>query len=267
MSSCDGRVEPGIDRPHPARVADYWLGGRDYYPADRAAAEAVESIAPGVAASVRAYRAFLGRCVRHLILERGVRQFLDIGSGLPTGGNTHQVAQRLAPESRVVYADNDPLVVAHARSLLTSTPQGAVSYLEGDLRRPEHILKHAAETLDLTRPVALMLLGVLGHIPDETEAGWIVRYLVESVPSGSYLVIVHPTLDTRGETMSKAILRFRQCGGTRVVARDRARLIRFFDGLELLEPGVVTTSDWRPDTRGDGLLPVASELCGVGRKP
>jgi O-methyltransferase involved in polyketide biosynthesis len=267
MGSHGGRTESGLDRPHSARIWNYWLGGRDYYPADRKAGDLVARIAPGVVDSARADRAFLSRCVRHLVTEQGVRQFLDIGAGLPTVGSTHEVAQRLAPESRIVYVDNDPLVLAHARSLLTGTAQGAVCYADADLRRPDGILEAAAGTLDLTRPVAVMLLGVLGHIADDAEAERIVRRLLEAVPSGSHLVVAHPAAEVYGDAMHEAMLRFAERGGAPLVVRDHARLARFFDGLELLEPGVVSCSRWRPDPSVRDTPPEVPRLCAVARKP
>ncbi|SEF87625.1 O-Methyltransferase involved in polyketide biosynthesis [Thermomonospora echinospora] len=267
MSSPSGPGESSLDRPHSARIWNYWLGGRDYYPADKEAGDAMARIIPGVVDSARADRAFLGRCVRHLVVERGVRQFLDIGAGLPTAGNTHEIAQRLAPESRVVYMDNDPLVLAHAQSLLIGTPQGAARYVEADLRHPDGVLERAAETLDLTRPVALMLLGVLNHITDDAEAGRLVRHLVEAVPRGSYLAIAHPTDEVRGDVVHEAMWRYMKRGGTPTVARDRTRLARFFEGLELLEPGVVPCAHWRPDPSAPSASPEFATVCAVARKP
>jgi O-methyltransferase involved in polyketide biosynthesis len=268
MKSSHGDLrESGLDRPHAARIWNYWLGGRDYYPADKEAGDAMARVVPGVVDSARADRAFLGRCVRHLVTDRGVRQFLDIGAGLPTAGNTHEVAQRLAPESRIVYVDNDPLVLAHARSLLTGAPQGATCYVNADLRHPDGVLRTAAEILDLTRPVGLMLLGVLNHIPDDDEAVQIVRHLLDGVPQGSYLAIGHPTAEIHGAAVHEAMRRFTERAGTPTVARDRTRLARFLDGLELLEPGLVPCARWRPDRSTSDVLPEISLLCAVARKP
>ncbi|GAA3129455.1 SAM-dependent methyltransferase [Streptosporangium carneum] len=260
-------VDIGADRPHSARIWNYWLGGKDNYPADRDAGDMVEGLIPGIVDSARADRAFLGRCVNHLVVDAGIRQFLDIGTGLPTVDNTHEVAQRLAPESRIVYVDNDPLVLAHARALLVSAPEGATNYIDADLRDPAHILRVAAETLDLTRPVALMLLGILHHIVDDDEVAQIVRDLVAAVPSGSYLVVAHATAEVHGDAMHEAMRRFMERGGTPIVARDREGVARFFDGLDLLEPGVVSCSRWRPEPGPWGEPPEVSQFCGVARKP
>ncbi len=260
-------VDIGSDRPHSARIWNYWLGGKDNYPADRDAGDMVEQLIPGIVDSARADRAFLGRCVHHLVAEAGIRQFLDIGTGLPTVDNTHEVAQRLAPECRIVYVDNDPLVLAHARALLVGTPEGATEYIDADLRDPGHILRIAAGTLDFTRPVALMLLGILHHIVDDDEVEQIVRELVDAVPSGSYLVVAHATAEVHGDAMHEAMRRFMERGGTPIVARGREHMARFFDGLELLEPGVVSCSRWRPE-HGPWKEPAeVSQFCGVARKP
>jgi hypothetical protein len=260
-------VELDTEHPHSARIWNYWLGGKDNYPADREAGDMVEGLIPGIVDSARADRAFLGRCVRHLVTEAGIRQFLDIGTGLPTAENTHQVAQRIAPESRIVYVDNDPLVLAHARALLTGSPEGATDYIDADLRRPGHILREAASTLDLGEPVALMLLGILHHIVDDDEAVQVVRELVEAVPSGSYLVIAHATAEVHGDAMHEAMRRFMERGGTPIVARSRDHVATFFDGLELLEPGVVSCSRWRPGHDLPGEPAEVSQFCGVARKP
>ncbi|MEU3164749.1 SAM-dependent methyltransferase [Streptosporangium sp. NPDC006930] len=260
-------VELDAGRPHSARIWNYWLGGKDNYPADREAGDMVEQLIPGIVDSARADRAFLGRCVQHLVAEAGIRQFLDIGTGLPTADNTHEVAQRIAPESRIVYVDNDPLVLVHARALLVGNSEGATDYIDADLRDPQHILRAAAETLDLTRPVALMLLGILHHITDDEEAEKVVRELVDAVPSGSHLVIAHATAEVHGEAMHEAMRQFMERGGTPIVARDRDHLASFFDGLELLEPGVVSCSRWRSERTSWGDSPEVSQFCGVARKP
>ncbi|GHH69825.1 hypothetical protein GCM10017673_20920 [Streptosporangium violaceochromogenes] len=260
-------IDLGIDRPHSARIWNYWLGGKDNYPADRDAGDMVEQLIPGIVDSARADRAFLGRCVRHLVADAGIRQFLDIGTGLPTADNTHEVAQRIVPECRIVYVDNDPLVLAHARALLVGTPEGATHYIDADLRDPHRILRDAGETLDLTRPVALMLLGILHHIVDDEDAYRVVRDLVEALPSGSYLAIAHATAEVHGEAMHEAMRRFMERGGTPIVARDRGRIAEFFDGLELLEPGVVSCSRWRPEPSPWGEPAEVSQFCGLARKP
>ncbi|MBG0821718.1 SAM-dependent methyltransferase [Planomonospora sp. ID91781] len=257
----------GLDRPHSARIWNYWLGGKDHHPADREAGEMVKQLIPGIVEAARADRAFLGRAVRHLAGEAGIRQFLDIGTGLPTADNTHEVAQRIAPECRVVYVDNDPIVLAHARALLAGTPEGRTQYIEADLRDPQHILRVAAQTLDFTEPVALMLLGILHHIVDDAEAGKIVQELVDALPSGSYLAIAHATAEVHGDAMHEAMRRFMERGGTPIVARDRRHLATFFDGLELLEPGVVSCSRWRAEAEPWGEPEEVSQFCGVARKP
>ncbi|SEF63048.1 S-adenosyl methyltransferase [Thermomonospora echinospora] len=263
-------IEPEIEIDttvaHPARVWDYWLGGKDHYPADQALGDQLNETMPEVVIWARADREFLGRAVRYLVAEAGVRQFLDIGTGIPTADNTHEVAQRLAPDSRVVYVDNDPVVLAHARALLTSTPQGATDYIDADLRDPETILKAAERTLNLSRPVAIMLLGILEFLPDE-QAYPIVRRLVEAVPSGSHLTVACPASDVNTEAMAEVVQRWNESGATPAVLRSGAGIARFFDGMELLEPGVVPLPKWRPDP---GTLFLDREIgffCAVGRKP
>ncbi len=254
------------DRPHSARIWNYWLGGKDNYPADREAGDMVEQMIPGIAASARANRGFLSRAVRYLVAEEGIRQFLDIGTGLPTADNTHEVAQRNAPECRVVYVDNDPLVLVHAQALLVSSPEGACDYINADLRDTEKILEAARATLDFSQPIALMLLGVLNHVLDDDEARQIVRRLLDALPSGSYLAIGHPTAEVHGDAMHESMRLFMERGGTPIVARSKRQLEGFFDGLELLEPGVVSCSRWRPEASSFGEPPEVSEFCGVGRK-
>src|SRR5215216_4976814 len=196
---------PEIDTtvPHSARIWNYWLGGKDNYPVDREAGEAWLAIDPKMGVSVRASREFLQRAVRYLAGEAGIRQFLDIGTGLPTADNTHQVAQAVAPECRVDYVDNDPIVLVHARALLTSTSEGATAYLDADLRHPDAILQQAARTLDFTQPIAIMLMGVLGHIAEDDQAQSIVRRLLGGVPTGSYLTMNDGT-DTSEEVVEAA---------------------------------------------------------------
>ncbi|MGI9001129.1 MAG: SAM-dependent methyltransferase [Pseudonocardia sp.] len=264
----DQEQPPMIDVsvPHTARIWNYWLGGTDNYPADREAGEQYVALIPGIADTARAVRAFLTRVVRHLAGEAGIRQFLDIGTGLPTVNNTHEVAQAIAPACRVVYVDNDQLVLSHARALLTSSPQGVTDYLDADLHEPETILRYAARTLDFTQPVALMLLGVINHIMDTDQARAIIDRLLDALAPGSYLVVSHPTAEIDGPGMLEAMRLYNEASGTPpITARSRQELIRFFDGLELLEPGVVPASRWRPSDIGD---PVdVYEFCGVGRVP
>ncbi|MGH3427543.1 MAG: SAM-dependent methyltransferase [Mycobacteriales bacterium] len=258
---------PNIDTtiPHPARFWNYLLGGKDNYPVDREVGEQVLLIDPNLRDAARADREFLTRAVGYLTTAVGVRQFLDIGAGLPTASNTHQVAQAAAPECRVVYVDNDPIVLAHARSLLTSTPEGATAYLHADARDPEKVLRDAAQTLDLTQPVALMLLGVINYIMDDAQAHILVNRFLGALPSGSYLVISHPTAEIHSEEIEASIRYYNSSGAAPVRTRTRTELIRFFEGLELLEPGVVSCSFWRPGDAGVGAE--VTQYCGVGRKP
>jgi O-methyltransferase involved in polyketide biosynthesis len=259
-------VEINTSVAHSARVWNYFLGGKDNFPADREAGDLALALMPSLVEAARADREFLVRAVRYLAGEAGIRQFLDIGTGLPTANNTHEVAQAVAPECRIVYVDNDPIVLAHARALLTSAPQGATDYIHADLREPDKILRAAAKTLDFDQPVALMLLGILNHIIDDDEAHAIVNRLLDAVPSGSYLVIGHPTKEVHGEAMAEAMRLWNERGGTPIIDRSRQELARFFDRLELLEPGVVSCSRWRPDP-ADADAAEVSEFCAVGRKP
>jgi len=263
---------PEIDTsvPHSARIWNYWLGGKDNYPADQEVGDQIAKMFPSIVAMARHDRAFLVRAVRYLAGEVGIRQFLDIGTGLPTMENTHEVAQRVASDSRIVYVDNDPLVLTHARALLTSTPEGACDYIDADLREPDRILEAAGRTLDFSQPVALMLVAILLHITSDEEAYAIVRRLVEPLAPGSYLVIVHDTADIHGEEIRTAMRFFMEQGGEPLVARSREQIIRFFDGLELVEPGLVTTSRWRPEPKPSGEPEDAEEVAqyaGVARKP
>jgi S-adenosyl methyltransferase len=250
--------------PQTARIWNYWLGGKDNFPVDRAVGDQVLEAFPAIVENARASRAFLARAVGYLADEAGVRQFLDVGTGLPTANNTHQVAQRVAPESRIVYVDNDPLVLAHARALLTSTPAGATDYLDADLHDPEGIIQEAARTLDFSQPVAVMLMGILGHIEDDHEARSIVQRLMGAVPSGSYLAMYDST-DTSEEVVEAARI-WNQSAKPPYHLRSPERIARFFDGLELVEPGVVSTLEWRPDP-GSGPPAEIDSLCGIGRKP
>jgi SAM-dependent methyltransferase len=250
---------------HIARVYNYWLGGKDNYAADRAAGDRTIAEFPGIVVSARANRAFLRRAVRFLVTEAGVRQFLDIGTGIPTSDNTHEVAQSLAPESSVVYVDNDPVVLAHARALLTSTPEGTTDYLDADLREPGPILDRAAQTLDFSRPVAIMLLAVLQLLSDDDDPYRVVARLLAAVPSGSFLVLSHPTSDVQQDRVMAMVARLNALVAEKVTTRDRDQVERFFAGLEPVEPGLVNVSEWRPDdvpTEG----PAALWVC-VARKP
>ena len=274
-SPVPGTTAPKIDTtvPHSARVWNYWLGGKDFYPVDREAGDETRRIFPQIVDVARADRAFLGRAIRHLAGEAGIRQFLDIGTGLPTLDNTHQVAQRIAPESRIVYVDNDPLVLVHARALLTSAPEGVTDYIEADLREPDKILAGVAETLDLSTPVAVMLFGILHYIGGDDEAYRIVARLLAGVPSGSYLALTHSSLDPSlaGETMATANAEaqrvWNENAPVRITPRSKEQVLRFFDGLDLIEPGVVSMSRWRPEPSLRGEPPAVPGICGVGRKP
>jgi O-methyltransferase involved in polyketide biosynthesis len=250
---------------HSARIWNYWLGGKDHYPVDRRVGDQIAEMFPDIVRLARADRAFLGRVVQHLVGEAGIRQFLDIGTGLPTADNTHVVAQKIASACRIVYVDNDPLVLAYARALLTSTPQGMTDYLDADLRDPDKIVREAARTLDFTQPVAVMLLGVLIHIKDDREAYAIVDRLLDAVPSGSYLVIAHSTNEIAGAAMDEAVRHWNEFGKPPMTVRTPQAIARFFERLELLEPGVVSTTRWRPDPSDHGRRDV-DEFCGVGRK-
>jgi hypothetical protein len=272
MSPGDGGPEereiPGINLsvPHPARVYDYFLQGKDNFEADRIAAEAGIKAFPKTAESARASRAFLRRVVRFLTAEAGIRQFLDIGTGLPSGENVHQVAQSLAPDARIVYADNDPIVLAHAQALLKGNPAGAVAYLDADLRDPEKILGDAARTLDFSQPVGLLLLGILHNVGDEYDPRGIVRRLVQAIPPGSYLAVSHLTADIYPELAGFAeALNERQLDAP-LVLRDHARVTSFFEGLDLVEPGVVQLSKWRPRTGAESAA-AAALWGGAARKP
>ncbi len=252
--------------PHIARVYDYWLGGKDNFAADRAVAEQVIATFPDVLVSVRAQRAFLGRAVHYLAADAGIRQFLDIGTGLPSGSNTHEVAQRVAPESRIVYVDNDPIVLRHAQTLLTSSPEGATAYIDADLRDTGTILAEAASVLDFGEPVAVMLLGVLHCIPDQEDPAAIVTRILAAVPPGSYLTIAHPASDVTDQ-LNQSMRGYNQQAAVPLTARSHAEVCRFFDGLELVAPGVVQLHRWRA---GTGDLANGRELAnygGMGRKP
>jgi O-methyltransferase involved in polyketide biosynthesis len=252
---------------HPARVYDYWLGGKDNFEADRIAGEATIAAYPAIRASARANRAFLARSVRFLAAEAGLRQFLDIGTGLPTASNTHEVAQSVAPESRVVYVDNDPLVLSHARALLSSSPEGVTSYLDADLRNTDRILELAAATLDFSQPVAIMLLAILHYIPDLDQAQRIVARLVSAVPSGSYLTISHAASDISPDEMAEMIRRMNEhLAEGNHVGRSRDVVARFFADVDLVEPGVVKVTEWRPASAVEAEGPT-SLWGGVGRKP
>ncbi len=260
--------QPAFDTSvaHPARVYDYWLGGKDNFAADREAAERVLAVSPGLRFRVRANRAFLARSVRYLAGEAGIRQFLDIGTGIPSANNTHEVAQAVAPDARIVYVDNDPIVLAHARALLTSTELGATAYIQADLRDTQAILGQAAGTLDFSRPVAIMLLGILHLISDAEDPYRIVAQLLDAVPACSYLTISHPASDIH-PSQAEAQRRYNERVSTPQTMRNHAEVCRFFDGLVMVPPGVVYVHTWRPGPGAEVPGDVTSAHGGVGRKP
>jgi hypothetical protein len=272
-SSAPGPADPediagaGIDTtvPHSARIWNYWLGGKDNYAVDREAGDQYVKIYPGIVDIARAGRAFLARAVRYLTLEAGIRQFLDVGTGLPTVDNTHELAQRADPASRIVYVDNDPLVLAHARALLTSTPEGATDYIDADMRDPGAVLARAGGRLDLGQPVGLMVMGVLGHIPDDDEAQSIVQRLLAGLPSGSFLAL-YDSLDI-SEALNEAQQGYDDTGAVPYKLRRADQIERFFDGLEFVAPGLVRCPEWRPEAGQAGGAPDVPTLAGVARKP
>jgi len=256
------KMDTGV--PHSARLWNYWLGGKDNFASDRAAGDEIARRFPSIIDLAMADRAFLRRVVRHLVAEQGIRQILDIGTGLPTADNTHQVAQSIAADARVVYVDNDPLVLAHARALLTSTPEGATDYIEADLNDPDAIVAQARRTLDFDRPVAVTLLGVVHFILDDEKARSVLRRLIDALPSGSYLVIAHGCHDINRVEADDIVSFWNEHGTPKIVYRSSTEIARYFDGLELLTPGVVPCSRWRPE-QGDPDIDV-NQYCGVARK-
>ncbi|MET8027210.1 SAM-dependent methyltransferase [Streptomyces avermitilis] len=240
---------------HNARVWNYWIGGKDNYQVDQEVGEQVAAMFPVIRDVARADRAFLGRVVRHLTAECGMRQFMDIGTGLPTLDNTHEIAQRIAPDARIVYVDNDPTVLVHARALLRSTPEGATDYIDADAHDPETIIRRAAATLDFGRPVAVMMLGILNFVLDTARAQDIVRRIMAAVPSGSRLVLTHPTTDAGlGGEGNVAAMKFWNDNATPpITARSREEVTAFFDGLDLIPPGIVSCSRWRSDSTAEVL--------------
>ncbi|MEU1179939.1 SAM-dependent methyltransferase [Streptomyces sp. NPDC005820] len=251
--------------PHSARIWNYWLGGKDNYPVDKEAGDAYTAVFPGIVTIARSSRAFLKRTITHLVAEAGIRQFLDVGTGLPTAENTHQVAQRIAPETRIVYVDNDPMVLAHARTLLYSSPEGATAYVDADVLDPERILAAAAETLDLSRPTALILSNILGHVADHDEARSVVDRLMGALPSGSHLSVNDGSLGI-DPVFERAQNAYNESGAVPYNLRTPEQITSFFDGLELLEPGVVPVPLWRPEA-GSPEPQVIGEHGGLARKP
>jgi SAM-dependent methyltransferase len=264
----DAFTGTGIDTtiPHSARIWNYWLGGKDNYAVDREAGDAFAALYPQITVNAREARGFLQRVVRFLAGDVGIRQFLDIGTGLPTADNTHEVAQRVAPDSRVVYVDNDPLVLAHARALLVGTPEGETKYLDADIRDVDGLVRGAAEILDFTKPVAVLILGVLGHIHDADEARALVRRILDHVPPGSYLAIGD---GTASEAKLKAQKQYGKTGGPIYLNREPAEIATFFDGLEWVEPGFVSAPLWRPErpTAVPSIASPVDEYGGLARKP
>ncbi|HST80219.1 MAG TPA: SAM-dependent methyltransferase [Kineosporiaceae bacterium] len=264
--STDPSQTPAVDTtaPQTARIWNYLLGGKDNYAPDREVGDQIINAMPELAENARLSRAYLARAVRYLAGEAGIRQFLDLGTGLPTAENTHDVAQSVAPDARIVYVDNDPLVLAHARALLTSSPEGVTEYLDADLRDPATILSAASETLDFSEPVALMLMGVLGHIEADDEAKLLIDVLLAGVPSGSYLAM-YDGGDTTAANREAARI-WNISANPKYHLRSPERIARLFEGLELIEPGVVSVTRWRPDASGT-LPEVVDQYCAVGRKP
>jgi trans-aconitate methyltransferase len=262
----DDYQPPDIDTsvPHQARVYDYWLGGKDHFAADRAASDRILEASPDLAVTARANRAFLGRAVRFLVAEAGIRQFLDIGTGIPSANNTHEVAQRVAPQSRVVYVDNDPIVLAHARALLVSAPEGRTAYLDADANDPDTILARAAGTLDFSQPVAITLLMIL-HVVEDPYA--VTSRLLRAVPPGSYLAISVPASDIQPEAQAEVVRRLaKDIPDATITFRGHAEVTRFFDGVDLLEPGVVPVNHWRAGSGGPDPAGELPAYAAVGQK-
>jgi hypothetical protein len=258
-------IDPTV--AHTARIWNYWLGGKDNYEVDRIVGEQIRGLHPMIGDYAHADRLFLGRAVRHLATDCGVRQFLDIGSGLPTVDNTHEVAQREAPDSRIVYVDNDPLVLAHARALLTSTPEGATDYIDSDLRDADRILGEAARTLDLTKPTALTMLGVVIFVGDDEDPYAIVRRYLDNLAPGSYLVLSHTITRPDMPDVDAAVAFWNEHGTPRLTQRTHEQIARFFDGLDVLEPGVVSCSRWRAGPTPGGEPAEVAMFGAVARKP
>lgn len=257
----------GIDTsvPNSARIWNYWLGGKDNYPADQEAGEQYLGVYPGIVDIARAGRHFLARAVRYLAGDAGIRQFLDVGTGLPTVDNTHEVAQRVAAESHIVYVDNDPLVLSYAQALLTSSAEGRTSYIDCDMRDPGRILRIARDELDVDRPVALMLMGVLGHVDAYEEVLHIIRTLMAGLPSGSHLALYDDT--DVDDAHNKAQQEYDDTGAVPYRLRRPEQIAGYFDGLNLIDPGVVPCERWRPEPSPFGETVTTSTLCGVARKP
>jgi len=250
---------------HPARVYDYWLGGKDNFAPDRIAAQKVIDANPGIVPGVRSNRAFLVRVVQHLVAECGIRQILDLGTGLPSANNVHEVAQATADDTKVVYVDNDPIVLVHARALLTGRP-GSVAYIDGDLHDPQSILAQAAQTLDFSKPVAVMVLMTMQFIDDDNDPYGVVREFLDATVPGSYLVLSHPARDDETGIANAATATYNTMVATSMTRRTHDQIAAFFDGLELLEPGLVAPQDWRPLPDAPPAQ-VSPAYAGVARKP
>jgi trans-aconitate methyltransferase len=252
---------------HPARIWDYFLGGKDNFAADRAAAQGVLEVMPTMAMVARAGRAFLASAVHYLAASQGISQFLDIGTGLPTANNTHEVAQRADQQARIVYVDNDPIVLAHARALLTSGPDGKTAYVDADIRDTDRILAEAARTLDFSQPVAVMLLAVLHFVPDADDPYKITSRVMEALPSGSFLAVSHASSDIETGLVAAGAERYNQRSAVSITPRSRAQVTRFFDGLDIVDPGVVPLGHWHPGRLQQFDSPGLPTYCAVGRKP
>jgi hypothetical protein len=260
VGDLNGRLD--ASRPHSARIWNYWLGGKDNFAADRELGDHIKQVFPDIVGIARESRRFLARAVTYLARDAGITQFLDIGTGLPTANNTHEVAQRINPEARIVYVDNDPLVLVHARALLTTDPKGETAYVQADVHEPDTILNGAAFTLDLTRPIGLMMLGILGNVEDYDEARDIVRRLVAGLSPGSYLVINDGTNVVNPDARDAAT-RMSIEAGTPYIARHPDQIAAYFDGLHLVEPGVVSATRWRRDVSGDHEPDEVDAFCGI----
>jgi hypothetical protein len=268
-SSPSAKIDTTV--PVSARIWNYWLGGKDYYPVDKEAGDQFANIHPGIFETARSSRYFIARVVRYLAGEAGIRQFLDIGTGLPSHDNTHEIAQRVAPDARIVYVDNDPLVLAHARALLTSSSAGSTDYIDADLNNPGALLQIAREKLDFSRPVAIMLMGILAHIgnpaeDDDRAVQTIMGELKAALPSGGYLAIYDSS--DQDTDLVDALAKYNESGADPYRLRTPAQIARYFDGLELVQPGVVPIEHWRPDhTPFDQPTRLSANLGGVARKP
>jgi hypothetical protein len=262
-----GQKQPEIDTtvPHSARVWNYWLDGKDNFAVDRAVGDRVREMFPDIVRIARLQRSFLRRAITYLAHAEGIRQFLDIGTGLPTANNTHQVAQAIAPESRIVYVDNDPLVLVHARALLTSTSAGVCEYVDADVRDVGKILSQAVKTLDFSKPVALIMLAIIGQISDSDHPRSVIERLLDPLPSGSYLVLGDGV--NTAEAGNEATKRYNEASHNTYHLRPPEQISGFFHGLDLVEPGVVDLTRWRPDATSFPDPDPVPALCGVGRKP